>query len=178
MEIGSVYLKIIRSRFSNVKELGDRTLSQLSETEMHWRPNESSNSAAIIVQHMSGNMVSRWTDFLTTDGEKTTRNRDREFEEHINSKQQLQDVWEKGWEVLFHAVDGLQSQDLLATITIRGESHYVLEAIERQLAHYAYHVGQIVYIGKQLKSVDWETLSIPKGKSTEYLREQLKKHRT
>lgn len=178
MDFGSEYLKIVKERFESVKELGDKTLSQLSEEGIHWRLNKSSNSIAIIAKHVSGNMISRWSDFLTTDGEKASRNRDQEFEDEISSRQEMITIWEKGWIILLDTLNGLENQDLLKNITIRGEKHTVLEAIERQLAHYAYHVGQMVYIGKQLKDENWETLSIPKGKSDDYLQQKLKKHQS
>lgn len=177
MNLGNEYLKIVQERFESVKNLGDKTISQLSEEDIHWKLNEASNSIAIIAKHLSGNMISRWSNFLTSDGEKTYRNRDREFEDDIPTKQEMITIWEKGWKTLLDTLNGLESEDLLKNITIRGEKHTVLEAIERQMAHYAYHVGQIVYIGKQLKGENWESLSIPKGKSEEYLQQQLKKHR-
>lgn len=178
MDLGNEYLKIIKERFESVKDLGDKTISQLSEKDIHWKLNEASNSIAIIAKHLSGNMISRWSNFLTTDGEKDSRNRDQEFEDDISSKQEMITIWEKGWNTLLDTLNGLENQDLLKNITIRGENHTVLEAIERQMAHYSYHVGQIVYIGKQLKDESWETLSIPKGKSEEYLQEKFKKHRS
>jgi len=176
MNIGSVYLQVVIERFQKVKKLGDKTIEQLSEKDLHWSFNEESNCVAIIVKHLSGNMVSRWTDFLTSDGEKPYRNRDQEFENTIKSKEELIQVWEKGWNVLFNTLKNLKEDDLLSKIYIRGESHLVIEAIERQLAHYAYHIGQIVYIGKQIKNHEWESLSIPKGKSEEYLKQMLNKH--
>ena len=177
MNLGNEYLKIVQERFESIKKLGDNTISQLSEKDIHWKLNEASNSIAIIAKHLSGNMISRWSDFLTSDGEKASRNRDQEFEDDIPTKQEMIIIWEKGWKALLDTLNGLESQDLLKNITIRSEKHTVLEAIERQMAHYAYHVGQIVYIGKQLKGENWETLSIPKGKSEEYLQQKLKKHR-
>lgn len=176
--IGNAYLKVVLERFKSVKDLGDKTINQLSNDEIHWKLNEASNSIAIIVKHMSGNMISRWSDFLTSDGEKPNRNRDAEFVDDLSSKQELLTIWDKGWNALFDTLNGLDSQDLLAEVSIRGESHMVLEAIERQVAHYAYHVGQIVYIGKQVKDDNWQTLSIPKGKSEEHLQQMLKKHQT
>jgi Protein of unknown function (DUF1572) len=176
MNIGNEYLNIVIERFKAVKSLGDKTINQLSEEEIHWTYNNESNSVAVIVKHLSGNMDSRWTDFLTSDGEKEYRNRDEEFIDDIFSKSKLTIVWEKGWKTLIDTLSGLSEQDLLKNIYIRGESHLVLEAIERQMAHYAYHVGQIVYIGKQLKDNKWESLSIPKGKSEEYLEQMLDKH--
>jgi hypothetical protein len=177
MKIGNVYLKVVVERFKSVKTLGDKTIEQLSEQDIHWTYNQESNSVAVIVKHLSGNMISRWTDFLTSDGEKENRNRDEEFIDDISSKSELMRVWEKGWNVLIDTLTGLKEEDLLKTIKIRGEKHFVLEAIERQMTHYAYHVGQIVYIGKQLKDSEWKTLSIPRGKSEDYRKEMLEKHR-
>jgi hypothetical protein len=176
VNIGNEYLRIVIERFKSVKSLGDKTINQLSEEEIHWTYNNESNSVAIIVRHLSGNMVSRWTDFLTSDGEKEYRNRDQEFNDDISSKSELMSVWEKGWKVLFDTLTSLSEQDLLKNIYIRGEGHLVIDAIERQMAHYAYHIGQIVYIGKQLKDNNWKCLSIPKGKSEEYLKEMLEKN--
>ncbi|MBK3495081.1 DUF1572 family protein [Viridibacillus sp. YIM B01967] len=176
MNIGNKYLKIVIERFKSVKSLGDKTINQLSEVEILWSYNIESNSVAVIVKHLSGNMISRWTDFLTSDGEKEYRNRDEEFIEDISSKSELTIVWEKGWTTLIDTLTGLSEQDLLKNIYIRGERHLVLEAIERQMAHYAYHVGQIVFIGKQIKDNKWENLSIPKGKSEEFLNQMLDKH--
>ena len=150
MSLGNEYLKVVQERFTSVKSLGEKTISQLSEDDIHWIFNEASNSVAVIVKHVSGNMVSRWTDFLTTDGEKANRNRDQEFEAELLTKQELMTIWEKGWNALFEALNELSDQDLLKKIYIRGERHTVLDAIERQMAHYAYHIGQIVFIGKQL----------------------------
>ena len=176
MSLGNEYLKVVQERFTSVKSLGEKTISQLSEDDIHWRFNEASNSVAVIVKHVSGNMVSRWTDFLTTDGEKANRNRDQEFEAERLAKHELMIIWEKGWNALFDALNELSEQDLLKDIYIRGERHTVLDAIERQMAHYAYHIGQIVFIGKQLKGDAWESLSIPKGNSEQYLQQMLEKH--
>ncbi|MCM3055719.1 MULTISPECIES: DUF1572 domain-containing protein [Bacillaceae] len=177
MNIGNVYLRVVIERFKSVKTLGDKTIEQLSEKDIHWTYNQESNSIAVIVKHLSGNMISRWTDFLTSDGEKENRNRDEEFIDDVSSKSELISVWEKGWDVLIDTLTGLNEDDLLETIKIRGEKHLVLEAIERQIAHYAYHVGQIVYIGKQLRNNEWKTLSIPRGKSEDYRKEILEIHR-
>ncbi len=177
MSFGNEYLNVIRERFKSVKDLGDKTINQLSEEDIHWTYNNESNSVAIIVKHLSGNMISRWTDFLTSDGEKPYRNRDQEFENTGSSKHELMADLEKGWNILFDTLSDLEEQDLLKMIYIRNERHTVVDAIERQMAHYAYHVGQIVYIGKQLKDQDWKSLSIPKGKSEEYLEYMQKKHK-
>lgn len=178
MQLGNEYVRVVRERFQEVKGLGDKTISQLAEADIHWKLNEASNSVAVIAKHLSGNMVSRWSDFFLSDGEKPDRNREQEFEDDISSKQELLTVWEKGWNTLFKALDELEGQDLLKSIYIRGERHTVLEAIERQMAHYAYHIGQIVFIGKQLRDESWESLSIPKGKSEEYLQEMLKRRQS
>lgn len=173
MDFALEYLKVIKERFQSVKELGDKTLEQLSDEDIHWCLNNTSNNIAIIVKHLSGNMVSRWTDFLTTDGEKENRNRDAEFVDDIKSKQLLLTIWDIGWQTLFATLKALKTEDLLKNVTIRGEEHSVIEAIERQLAHYAYHVGQIVFVGKLIKDEKWETLSIPIGKSEQYLQQKL-----
>lgn len=176
MTIGNEYLKSVVGRFNSVKKLGDDTIRQLTEEDLHWAYHAESNSIAIIVKHMSGNMVSRWTDFLTTDGEKDYRNRDDEFTDDISSIAKLNEIWEKGWNTLIDTLTSLTERDLLKTIYIRGEGHTVIDAIERQLSHYSYHVGQIVLIGKLIKGEQWNSLSIPKGKSKEYLQEMLEKH--
>lgn len=177
MNIVNEYLRVVMERFKSIKTLGDKTIEQLSEKDIHWTYNQESNSIAVIVKHLSGNMISRWTDLLTSDGEKENRNRDEEFIDDIPSKLEMINVWEKGWDVLIDTLTGLKEEDLLKTIKICGEKHFVLEAIERQMTHYAYHVGQIVYIGKQLKDSEWKTLSIPRGKSEDYRKEMLEKHR-
>lgn len=170
-------MKVVVKGFKSTKNLGDKAIHQLSEEELHWCFNNESNSIAVIVKHMSGNMMSRWTDFFTSDGEKPYRNRDEEFITTCLTKQELINVWEQGWQALFDTLYNLKEEDLLKTVFIRIESHTVIEAIERQMAHYAYHVGQIVYIGKQLKNQDWQTLSIPKNRSAEYLADMQKKHK-
>lgn len=176
MEFANEYLKVVQERFWSVKDLGDKSLRQLSEGELHWKLNDTSNSIVIIVKHLNGNMNSRWINFLETDGEKETRNRDDEFTEEYFTKEELQAIWNNGWQTLFNTLKNLDQKDLLKKVTIRGEEHTVIEAIERQMAHYAYHVGQIVYIGKQVKNEDWTTLSIPKGQSEMYLQKQIEKH--
>ena len=159
----------IIKQFQYYKHLGEKTFSQLTDEELFWQYNENSNSIAIIVNHLSGNMLSRWTDFLTTDGEKEWRNRDEEFEDTIKTKEQLLDKWEKGWKYLFDALAQIKTdEDLQQIIYIRNEGHTVIEAINRQLAHYPYHVGQIIFIGKLIKDIDWNSLSIPKNKSADY----------
>ncbi|MFI5154172.1 MAG: DUF1572 family protein [Chitinophagales bacterium] len=163
MSLGSEYLESAIARLNSYKDLAEKTFLQLKAVDFDYLPNESSNSIALIIQHMSGNMLSRWTHFLTEDGEKTWRDRDDEFESHEYNREQLMDLWERGWTCTLNALNALREEDLLKTIHIRKEALSALDAINRQLAHYAYHVGQIVYIGKLLKDRDWETLTIPKA---------------
>ena len=168
MNFPAEFLSCSIKRFKEYKALGDKTFEQLNEEEMHFQPNEASNSIAIIIQHMHGNMLSRWTNFLTEDGEKEWRKRDEEFEVHHLSKEELLALWEEGWKVFLDTLASLQEDDLLKTITIRSQPLLVVDAISRQLAHYSYHVGQIVYIGRWMKNGEWKSLSIPKGGSTDY----------
>lgn len=160
--------EIFLKRFKQYKELGDKTLAQLSDELIFLKPGEDSNSIAILVQHIGGNMVSRWTNFLSEDGEKSWRNRDSEFEDTLKDRKSVEDVWENGWDLVFSEISKLTDEDLQREITIRGEKLSVFDALLRQLSHYAYHVGQIVYIAKMHKNSDWQTLSIPKNKSQEY----------
>ncbi len=168
MNVGGEFLSTAVRRLKYYKELGEQTFEQLSDEDFHFQPNSESNSIAIIIQHMHGNMLSRWTNFLTEDGEKEWRQRDEEFEIHSYSKQQLLDLWEKGWTSFFNAIEPLKEDDLLKTIYIRKEPLSVVDAINRQLAHYPYHVGQIIYLGKMIKNLDWKNLSVPKGQSHQY----------
>jgi hypothetical protein len=167
-DVGTIYLNEITSNFKGLKKQAERVFEQLNTEELTWAPNEESNSIAIIIKHMSGNMKSRWTDFLTTDGEKLNRFRDNEFIDDIETREQMMTVWEEGWQVLFKTLDSLLKEDLLKTIYIRSEPLNVVHAIQRQLSHYSAHVGQIIYIGKLVKNKEWNTLSIPRGKSEEY----------
>ncbi|MFG6149370.1 DUF1572 family protein [Halobacillus sp. B23F22_1] len=176
MSFEKEYLRVVQERFRNVKELGEKTITQLSEEEIYWHMNEECNSIAVLVKHLNGNMKSRWIDFLTSDGEKPNRNRDQEFVNTLSSKEELIEVWEEGWEILFHTLNALTPADLTKYVLIRSENHTVIDAIERQMVHYASHIGQIVYIGKLLKGKEWQTLSIPKGKSEEYFEYMRKKH--
>ncbi len=166
------YLTSIIKQFEYYKSLGDKSFSQLSFDEMLWQSSEASNSISIIVKHMVGNMLSRWTNFLTEDGEKTWRNRDDEFIGSYTTKEEIIAAWESGWHCLFSALNTLNEDDLERIIYIRNEGHTVLEAINRQLTHYSYHVGQIVFLGKLLKGNDWRSLSIPKGDSSKYNQEK------
>lgn len=174
MSIGTEYLHVVRERFVELKGQGEKTFDQLNEDDFHWSLNDNSNSIAILIQHVSGNMVSRWTDFLTTDGEKPNRNRDGEFETKRFTKVRLLDCWEHGWRVFLNALESLHEHDLENNVYIRGQAHSVIEAIERQMAHYAAHIGQIIFIGKQIKGEEWKSLSIPKGDSDTYLGRMLK----
>jgi len=166
--ISQDYLQNVRRLFLYYKELGDKALAQVNESEIYWRPDEESNNIAIIIKHLSGNMLSRWTDFLTTDGEKEWRNRDDEFVDDIDNKQSLRSIWAKGWNCLFSAVGQLTQDDLQKVVYIRNEGHTVVEAINRQLTHCAQHVGQIVYIAKSIRSKSWQSLSIPRGESDKF----------
>lgn len=168
MSPGTIFLQSAITRVTYYKTLGDKTFEQLAENDFHYQPNEVSNSIAIIIQHMAGNMLSRWTGFLTTDGEKDWRNRDSEFEEQHLNKDQLINVWEKGWECFITALHTLTEEDLLRTIHIRGEGLLVMDAINRQLAHYPYHVGQIIYVARMIREKEWKNLSIPKGNSDQF----------
>jgi hypothetical protein len=162
------YLDSAKKQFEYYKMLGDKTFSQLQDEQLFWQYHEESNSIAMIVKHLWGNMRSRWTDFLTTDGEKEWRNRDAEFENDISTRQELIVKWEEGWTCLFNALNSLTTDDLQKEIYIRNQGHSVTEAINRQLAHYPYHVGQIVFIGKMAREKNWTSLSIPKGNSNAY----------
>lgn len=164
MNISGEYLKTVTQRFTEAKTTAEKAIEQLTESELFWSPNEESNSVAIIIKHMSGNMVSRWTDFFTTDGEKPYRNRDDEFNGDIKTKEQVMEMWDLGWETFLTSLKNIYEEHLLRTITIRNERHSVIEAIERQMYHYSYHIGQIVFIAKIIKSSDWKTLTIPRKK--------------
>lgn len=154
--------------FQNYQSLGERTFDQLEDEDLHLIPGDDSNSIPTIVKHLWGNMLSRWTNFLTEDGEKDWRNRDEEFNVTIKTREELMAKWNEGWNCLYDALKSLKEEDLQTTVYIRGEAHTAIEAIHRQLAHYSYHVGQIVYLGKMIKGEEWKSLSIPKGESEEF----------
>jgi hypothetical protein len=156
------YLDSVRKRFRYYKTLGDKALDRTPEDRLNWQSNFDTNSMATLVKHISGNMRSRWTDFLTTDGEKQWRQRDNEFDDQPLNRQQVLELWEDGWKVFLSALDQLQPDDFYKVITIRGEEHTVLDAVNRQLAHYPYHIGQMVFLAKMLTMDSWESLSIPK----------------
>lgn len=169
MSFEAGFLKDAIKRFRYYKELGDKTFEQIEEAAFFFQPSPESNSIAVIIQHMYGNMLSRWTHFLTEDGEKEWRKRDAEFETTQCSKQDLLSFWKEGWTCMLDTLESLQPADLTRTVTIRTEPLTVYDAILRQLAHYPYHVGQIVYLGKMIKNERWISLSIPKGTSAQYL---------
>ncbi|MEL1244599.1 DUF1572 family protein [Flavobacterium sp. DGU11] len=161
------YLESTIKQFEYYKLLGEKTFAQLPDDKLFWQYNDDSNSIVIIVKHLSGNMLSRWTDFLTTDGEKEWRDRDGEFENDIATKEEMLQKWDNGWKVLLDTLKSLTEDDLSTIIYIRNQGHTVMEAINRQLAHYPYHIGQIVFIGK-MGAAHWNSLSIPKGNSKEF----------
>ena len=180
MSLGEIYLQSVVKRLLTYKELGEKTFSQLEDKDFYYQPGPAagsahgmdpasaapvSNSIAIIIRHMSGNMLSRWTNFLTEDGEKDWRDRDSEFDPSPAGREQLLDLWNKGWDCLLTTLRSLKEEDLLKTIRIRHEPLPAIDAINRQLAHYPYHVGQIVDIGKMIRSESWTSLSIPRGES-------------
>jgi hypothetical protein len=162
------YIDGIKKQFDYYKLLGEKTMAQLPDDALFWQYNETSNSIAVIVKHLSGNMLSRWTDFLTTDGEKAMRNRDAEFENEILTRGALLQMWDEGWKCFFDALYQIRDEDLNKIVYIRNAGHTVLEAINRQLAHYPYHIGQIVFIGKMVCDGQWQSLSIPRGDSKKY----------
>jgi hypothetical protein len=176
--IGAHYLEDALKTFRDYKKLAERAFAQTSEADFFRTIDDESNSIAIIVKHMAGNMLSRWTDFLTTDGEKPDRNRDMEFVMlPETTKDDMLAYWEEGWACVFAAIEPLRPEDLMIVVQIRGQDHTVLQAINRQLSHYANHIGQVIYLAKHFKSSDWQTLSVPKNKSAEfnaYLEEKMK----
>lgn len=171
------YLDSIKKQFAYYKMLGEKAIEQVPEEKLFWQYNPESNSIAIIVKHLWGNMLSRWTDFLTTDGEKEWRNRDAEFDNDIKTKEELIARWNEGWKCLFDAIAPLTTADEEKEIYIRNMGHSVLEAINRQLAHYPYHIGQIVFIAKMVCDNDWKSLSIPLGNSGKYNAERFTKEK-
>ncbi len=177
------YIESAGRQFKMYKQLGEKAMAQLDDAELNWQANEDSNSIAAIVKHLWGNMMSRWTDFLTTDGEKPWRERDAEFDNQVLDRDALMQKWNEGWQCLFNALDSVTDSDMDKIIYIRNEGHTILEAFNRQIAHYSYHVGQIVYVSKLRVKQDWQSLSIPRNKSAEYnagkfSQEKTKKHFT
>lgn len=154
--------------FRNYKKMAERAMNQVNDEEFFQAIDDEANSIAVIVKHLAGNLISRWSDFLTTDGEKPTRDRDAEFEIKDDSRTSLMEYWERGWQTLFDNIEPLTLDDFSKTVTIRGQAHTIVEALNRQLSHYAYHIGQIVLLAKHFRSSDWQTLSIPKNRSAEF----------
>ncbi len=177
MKADQSYLESAKKQFLYYKMLGEKAIDQLEPEQLFVAVNEDTNSIATIIKHISGNMLSRWTDFLTSDGEKEWRNRDAEFENDLKSKEEVLDIWNKGWNCLENALASLKPEQLSDIIYIRNEGHTVIEAINRQLAHYPYHIGQIVFYAKQLKNSEWDSLSIPKNKSGNYNAEKFAKEK-
>ena len=176
--LGQHYLDDALQTFRDYKKLAERAIAQTSDEDFFRTIDPESNSIAIIIKHMAGNMLSRWTDFLTTDGEKPDRQRDMEFVMLAEtSRADLLAFWDQGWQAVFAAIEPLSPDDLMRTVTIRGQDHTVVQAINRQISHYANHIGQIVYLAKHFRSSDWQSLSVPKNKSAEfnaYLEEKMK----
>jgi hypothetical protein len=168
MDTSKELILLIRSEFRKAKELADKAIAQVSDEQLYVKPEEESNNIAIIIRHITGNLISRFTDFYTSDGEKPDRNRDSEFEDIHLSRKELLDRWDKAWNIVFTLTDSLTAEDLLKTVHIRKEPHTVMKALMRQISHYNYHVGQIVLLSKMLKGSSWKTLSIPKGGSQAY----------
>jgi hypothetical protein len=189
--LGQLYLESVIKRLLTYRQLGEGTFAQLKEEDFHFvpasppmspatssatAPMAASNSIAVIIRHLHGNMISRWTNFLTEDGEKEGRNRDMEFSPPPGGKEELISLWDKGWNCLLDTLRSLKETDLLATITIRHEHLVAIDAINRQLAHYPYHVGQIVYIGKMIRGNAWQSLSIPRGASHQFNQDMESRH--
>jgi hypothetical protein len=165
------YLKDSISLFRYYKQLGENAIAQCPDSGLTSLIDPEANSIGIVVKHLSGNMRSRWTEFLTSDGEKPDRNRDSEFEDPPKNRTELLDLWDGGWKIVFTALEALTDTDLTKTVTIRGEPHSVVQAINRQIAHYCYHVGQIVLLAKHFAGTNWKTLTVPKNKSQEFNRD-------
>lgn len=171
-------LQGIRTLFTYYRSLGQKTIDQVNDEGLFWQQNEESNSIAIIVKHLHGNMMSRWTNFLTEDGEKAWRDRDGEFLPTIKTRQELQQKYDEGWNCLFAAIDDIEHEDLNRIVYIRNMGHTIAEALHRQLGHYAYHIGQIVFIGKCVQNTAWTSLSIPRNASASYNEEKFAKEKS
>lgn len=174
MNLQADYLKSLLFECERYKSLGDKTFIQLDDSDIHWKFESTGNSIAVIVKHLSGNMLSRWTNFLTEDGEKIWRNRDSEFEATYKTKKEMLLAWETGWKCFFDAIQEINEENFEYTINIRNEPHTITQALNRQLAHYSYHIGQIVLLGKTIKAENWISLSIPKGQSRAFNRVKFK----
>lgn len=171
----SPILAVVIDEFQKTRKLADKAIAQLSDEQLHQTLDPEANSVAVLMRHMAGNMRSRWVNFLTTDGEKPDRMRDREFEDPRQTRAELMAEWEHGWQCLFAALAPLTDADLQRTVVIRGEPHSVYKAISRQVAHYAGHAYQILLLAKHLSGANWKTLSIPRGQSEEFNRRMLAK---
>ncbi|MGB1032703.1 MAG: DUF1572 family protein [Flavobacteriales bacterium] len=169
------FLSSTKKQFEYYKLLGFKTMEQLSDEQLFQSPHPDGNSLATIVKHLAGNMLSRWTDFLTSDGEKEWRQRDDEFECNLSTRKEVYELWNKGWDCLFEALDSVHQENFNTTIYIRNMGHTITEAVHRQMGHYAYHVGQMVLLGKIFKADEWQSLSIPKGNSKDYNAEKFSK---
>lgn len=172
------YLESVVKQFEYYKTLGEKTFNQVTDSDLFYQYDEDSNSIAAIAKHIAGNMLSRWTDFLTTDGEKEWRNREAEFDNDINDRAELMHIWNQGWACLFDALNSINETNFEQIIYIRNQGHSITEAINRQLAHYPYHIGQIVFIGKMLVGNDWNSLSIPRGDSQKFNSEKFSQPKT
>lgn len=172
MDLPTTYLSSARHQFAYYKQLGEKTFAQLEDDQLFHRSDPEANSIAIIVHHLWGNMRSRWTDFLTSDGEKPWRERDREFEDELTTRAGLLAQWEEGWKCVFDALDTVNTDNFGTTVYIRAQAHTIVDAVNRQLCHYAYHVGQIVLLGRMLKGTGWNSLSIPRGGSAGFNEEK------
>jgi len=168
LQFTTSYVEDSLTLFRQCKKIADGAMAQLTDEQLYAALDGEMNSIAVIVKHMAGNMRSRWTDFLTTDGEKPDRNRDSEFQYPPATREALLNLWEQGWICLFHALESLTDADLTRTITIRGEAHSVMQAINRQVAHYSIHCGQIIFLAKHLRGADWRSLSVPRGASSQF----------
>jgi hypothetical protein len=174
--LGAHYIENALEEFRDMKALADKAVAQVSDEELFRAIDPESNSIAVIMKHLSGNMRSRWTDFLNSDGEKPDRRRDTEFELEAEDRRALEERWEEGWRLVFDAIEPLKAEDLMRKVTIRREPHTIVEAVNRQLAHYGEHVGQIIFLAKHLKSSAWKTLSIPRGQSAAFNKKMEEEH--
>lgn len=172
------FITSTRKLLQYYKGLGEKAIDQIEDEHINWKPNEASNSIALIVHHLSGNMLSRFTDFLISDGEKPWRNREAEFEVGYPTKAEMMEAWAKGWSKVFETIDQLREEDLEKVIYIRNEGQTVMEALQRQLAHYPHHIGQLLYIGKMIKGDAWKSLSIPRGQSADFNQKKFRKDKT
>ncbi len=164
---GNNYIESTKKQFTQYKTLGEKAMAQVPDDRLYWQYNPETNSIAIVVKHIAGNMLSRFTDFFTSDGEKSWRDRDGEFENEILTRDELMVLWNDGWDCLFRVLNVLHEGDLSRTVMIRNEEHTVIDALNRQLTHYAYHIGQIIFIGKMITDSNWKTLTIPRKGSRE-----------